>query len=89
MDANPNSWFSYKGENMKKYKALILADWGTYDGGIEVRQIKYPEPDPPRLKELFAKFLEKELDVIVSDNEICFTIVRTSCQTVRDENGNL
>ena len=66
---------------MKKYKAT-LTDWGPHDGGIDVRQDKYPGPETPRFRELFRRLLEKELDVIVSDNQICFTKIRGSTPTM-------
>jgi len=59
---------------MKKYR-LKLTDWGIYDGGVDVIQNNYPEPDHPRLKELFNGFLDRELDVVIHENQITFTLV--------------
>jgi len=59
---------------MKKHR-LTLTYWGPYDGGVDVIQDNWPGPDHPYLEKIFEGFLDRELDVIIHENQITFTLV--------------
>ena len=59
---------------MVRKEKITLMDMGPWDGGITVKLDRWPKEDPPSMRELFKDFLEKEIEVTITKNKLCFVV---------------